>query len=416
MNDVDLLNSSLVIAKSGQNIQIKKGSTQIDSVAIDKSTVGLSDLASLDSTSSTKLGTIETNATVGAKAGTNLKDSSNNSLGDADVITVQGTANDTNNVNSVAKADVTSAITGTQSNIASVVSGLAAGTQAINAGSLNAGQINTSLLKLDELFLPTEGTATSGQTVNFFSTMTQVSLGSIGDGAGFYMGTVSVEITDAQNDRIRGASFHIDLKSGFSTVYTKYWPIGIKEGNQYYDAGDAFGHSADLPVMHLEFAYFHTSNTALNLFVNADSNDTTTTCLVKARAVRFGAETVTFNPTSVAAATVPASTQTTFASVTVSGFTGTKTVNLSGNSTAEISVNSGSFVSSSIPAISANQTFQVRMTSSATAGAVRTATVEIGGTAITFTLTTQGTYTPTYSGGGGSGSAGGGFENTTQLN
>lgn len=416
VNDVDLLNSSLVIAKSGQNIQIKKGSTQIDSVAIDKSTVGLSDLASLDSTSSTKLGTIETNATVGAKAGTNLKDSSNNSLGDADVITVQGTANDTNNVNSVAKADVTSAITGTQSNIASVVSGLAAGTQAINAGSLNAGQINTSLLKLDELFLPTEGTATSGQTVNFFSTMTQVSLGSIGDGAGFYMGTVSVEITDAQNDRIRGASFHIDLKSGFSTVYTKYWPIGIKEGNQYYDAGDAFGHSADLPVMHLEFAYFHTSNTALNLFVNADSNDTTTTCLVKARAVRFGAETVTFNPTSVAAATVPASSQTTFASVTVSGFTGTKTVNLSGNSTAEISVNSGSFVSSSIPAISANQTFQVRMTSSATAGAVRTATVEIGGTAITFTLTTQGTYTPTYSGGGGSGSAGGGFENTTQLN
>ena len=416
VNDVDLLNSSLVIAKSGQNIQIKKGSTQIDSVAIDKSTVGLSDLASLDSTSSTKLGTIETNATVGAKAGTNLKDSSNNSLGDADVITVQGTANDTNNVNSVAKADVTSAITGTQTNVASVVSGLAAGTQAINAGSLNAGQINTSLLKLDELFLPTEGTATSGQTVNFFSTMTQVSLGSIGDGAGFYMGTVSVEITDAQNDRIRGASFHIDLKSGFSTVYTKYWPIGIKEGNQYYDAGDAFGHSADLPVMHLEFAYFHTSNTALNLFVNADSNDTTTTCLVKARAVRFGAETVTFNPTSVAAATVPASTQTTFASVTVSGFTGTKTVNLSGNSTAEISVNSGSFVSSSIPAISANQTFQVRMTSSATAGAVRTATVEIGGTAITFTLTTQGTYTPTYSGGGGSGSAGGGFESTTQLN
>ena len=416
VNDVDLLNSSLVIAKSGQNIQIKKGSTQIDSVAIDKSTVGLSDLASLDSTSSTKLGTIETNATVGAKAGTNLKDSSNNSLGDADVITVQGTANDTNNVNSVAKADVTSAITGTQTNVASVVSGLAAGTQAINAGSLNAGQINTSLLKLDELFLPTEGTATSGQTVNFFSTMTQVSLGSIGDGAGFYMGTVSVEITDAQNDRIRGASFHIDLKSGFSTVYTKYWPIGIKEGNQYYDAGDAFGHSADLPVMHLEFAYFHTSNTALILFVNADSNDTTTTCLVKARAVRFGAETVTFNPTSVAAATVPASTQTTFASVTVSGFTGTKTVNLSGNSTAEISVNSGSFVSSSIPAISANQTFQVRMTSSATAGAVRTATVEIGGTAITFTLTTQGTYTPTYSGGGGSGSAGGGFESTTQLN
>ena len=246
--------------------------------------------------------------------------------------------------------------------------------------------------------------------------MTQVSLGSIGDGAGFYMGTISVQITDAQSDKIRGASFHIDLKSGSTTVYTKYWPIGIKEGNQYYDAGDAFGHGADLPVMHLEFGYFHTSNTALNLFVNADSNDNTTTCLVKARAVRFGAETVTFNPTSVAGATVAASTDNTFSAVTVSGFTGTKQVNLSGNSSALVSVNSGSFVNAaSVGTISANQTFQVKMTSSATAGAVRTATVEIGGTAITFSLTTTGTYTPTYSGGGGGGSAGGGFQNTQEL-
>ena len=418
-NAPDILkNDQITLSLSGTTLGLNNAGSGTQTLS--KTNVGLSDLNSLESGAGTKLSGIETNATFGAVLGAsgtgNLLDENDNNLTDAIIITSQGTSNDTNNVNSVAKADVTSAITGTQTNVASLVSGLASGSQSVNANVLNAGQINTSLLKLDELFLPTEGTATSGQTVNFFSTMTQVSLGSLGDGAGFYMGTISVEITDAQSDRIRGASFHIDLKSGSTTVYTKYWPIGIKEGNQYYDAGDAFGHSADLPVMHLEFAYFHTSNTALNLFVNADSNDTITTCLVKARAVRFGAETVTFNPTSVAGASVPASTETTFAAVTVSGFTVTKTVNLSGNSTALISVNSGSFVNSSIPAISANQTFQVKMTSSATAGAVRTATVEIGGTAITFSLTTQGTYTPTYSGGGGSGSAGGGFESTTQLN
>lgn len=416
LGDVDVRNSDLSVDFTGNTtFRIKKGSTVIDTQAFDKGNVGLSDLASLDSTQDTKLTNIEANATVGAKAGVNLKRNNNAVIGDADIITSEGTSDDTENVNSVAKADITGSITGTQSNVAGIVQGLAAGTQSVNAGVLNAGQINTSLLKIDELFLPTEGTATAGQTVSIFSTMTQVSLGSIGDGPGFYMGTVSFDITDAQNDDIRGASIHIDLKSGNTVVYTKYFPIGIKEGNQYYDAGDQFGDTNDLPVMHLEFAYFHTANTALNLFINADSNDTVTTCLVKARAVRFGAETVTFNPTSVSSATVSASTTVTFSAVTVSGFTGTKTVNLSGNSTALISVNSGTFVNTSIPAISANQTFQVKITSSSTAGTSRSATVEIGGTSITFTVITTGTYTPQYSGGGGGGSAGGGFESNTQL-
>ena len=110
-----------------------------------------------------------------------------------------------------------------------------------------------------------------------------------------------------------------------------------------------------------------------------------------------------------------ASSTVTFSAVTVSGFTGTKTVNLSGDSSALISVNSGSFVNSNIPAISANQTFQVRLTASPTAGSTRSATVEIGGQAITLSCTTAGTYTPTYSGGGGSGSAGGGFQTAQEL-
>ena len=419
ISDDDLLNSSLSIDFTGNTtLQLKKGSSVVDTQAFTKTNVGLSDLASLDSTQNSKLTNIEANATVGAKAGTNLKKSDNSSLGDADIVTVEGTSNDTNNVNSVAKADVTGSITGVQTNVASVIQNLAAGSQSINAGSLDAGTINTSLLKLDELFLPTTGTAFAGQTVNFQSFMTQVSLGTIGTGSGFYMGTVSVEIDDPSNDDIRGASLHIDLKVGTTVVYTKYWPIGIKEGNQYYDAGDQLGDSADLPVMHLEFAYFHVGTGTLNLFVNGDSNDSQTTCLIKARVVKFGAETVAFNTSSytasqtnqTAGATVDSGT------VTVSGFTTAQQVNLSGNSTALVSVNGGTFVNAaSVGTITANQTFEIRLTASSTAGTTRTATVEIGGTSVTYSVTTAGTYTPTYSGGGGSGSAGGGFQNAGEI-
>lgn len=55
------------------------------SFTLDKGTVGIVDLADVDSAANTKLGGIEDNATLGAKLGTNFKDSSNNSLGDEDV-------------------------------------------------------------------------------------------------------------------------------------------------------------------------------------------------------------------------------------------------------------------------------------------------------------------------------------------
>ena len=415
VNDVDILNSSLAIAKSGQNIQIKKGSTQIDSVAIDKSTVGLSDLASLDSTSSTKLGTIETNATVGAKAGTNLKDSSNNSLGDADVITVQGTANDTNNVNSVAKADVTSAITGTQTNVAGIVQGLAAGSQNVNAASLNAGSILTSLLKLDEILLQTAGTGTSGQSAVFGSSPTAVSLGSIGTGAGLYMGTVSIELIFGST--IRGGSIHLELRNSSGTVqYERYFNPQIDDANNVYSHSNNYS-SSDREI-HLEFGHFFLGSGALNAFIVADSNGSSSTTIVKIRAVRFGAEVVSFNTSSFTASKTgqTAGADVDSGTVTVSGFTGTKTGTLTGHSSALVSINGGTFVnSSSVGTISANQTFELRLTASSTAGTTRSCTFSLDGTAVTYSVTTAGTYTPNYSGGGGGGSAGGGFENTNQL-
>ena len=170
--------------------------------------------------------------------------------------------------------------------------------------------------------------------------------------------------------------------------------------------------------MHLEFGFFYTGTGPLNLFVNGDSNDSVTTCIVKMRAVKFGAETVSFNTTSFTSSVSNATASSTQDSgtITVSGFTGSKQVNLSGNSSALVSVNGGSFVNSAnVGTITANQTFEIRLTASATAGTTRSATVEIGGTSATFSVTTTGTYTPSFSGGGGSGSAGGGFESNTQL-
>jgi len=57
------------------------------------------------STGGTAYTALEDGATVGAKAGTNLKDSSNNTLGDSDIITNQGTAQNITNQGNLATLD-----------------------------------------------------------------------------------------------------------------------------------------------------------------------------------------------------------------------------------------------------------------------------------------------------------------------
>lgn len=416
VNDADILNSSLQIDTSGTSIRIKKGTSVINTTTLDKGSVGLSNLASLDSTQNTKLTGIETGATVGARAGVNLKRNNNTVVGDADIITSEGTSDDTENVNSVAKADITGSITGTQTNVASIVQGLAAGTQSVSAGSLNAGSILTSLLKLDEILLQTAGTGSSGQSAVFGSSPTAVSLGSIGTGAGLYMGTVSIE--NLFGSSIRGGSIHLELRNASGTVqYERYFNPQIDDANNVYSHSNNYS-SSDREI-HLEFGHFFLGSGALNAFIVADSNGSSTTTIVKIRAVRFGAEVVSFNTSSFTASKTgqTAGADVDSGTVTVSGFTGTKTGTLTGHSSALVSINGGTFVnSSSIGTITANQTFELRLTASSTAGTTRSCTFDLDGTSVTYSVTTAGTYTPNYSGGGGGGSAGGGFENTTQLN
>ena len=86
LGDEDIRNSDLDIDFTGNTtFRLKKGSTVINSQSFSKTNVGLSDLDSLESGTGTKLGGIEAGATLGATAGTNLKDSGNNTLGDEDV-------------------------------------------------------------------------------------------------------------------------------------------------------------------------------------------------------------------------------------------------------------------------------------------------------------------------------------------
>ena len=99
LSDVDIRNSDLDIDTNGTDIRIKKGTTLINSTTLNKTNVGLSDLASLDSTSSGKLGGIAANATVGAVLGSNLKAADGSTtLGDNDVkntaldVDIDGTA------------------------------------------------------------------------------------------------------------------------------------------------------------------------------------------------------------------------------------------------------------------------------------------------------------------------------------
>lgn len=407
-------NSALSLSLSGTSLTLSGGGGSAQT--FDKGSVGLSDLNSLQSGSGTKLAGIEANATVGARLNDNLLDESGSDLADSDVVTNQGTSNDTNNVNSVAKADITGSITGVQTNVASIVQGLAAGTQSVSAGSLNAGSILTSLLKLDEILLQTAGTGTSGQSAVFGSSPTAVSLGSIGTGAGLYMGTVSIE--NLFGSSIRGGSIHLELRNASGTVqYERYFNPQIDDNNNVYSHSNNYS-SSDREI-HLEFGHFFLGSGALNAFIVADSNGSSTTTIVKIRAVRFGAEVVSFNTSSFTASKTgqTAGADVDSGTVTVSGFTGTKTGTLTGHSSALVSINGGTFVnSSSIGTISANQTFELRLTASSTAGTTRSCTFSLDGTAVTYSVTTAGTYTPNYSGGGGGGSAGGGFENTTQLN
>ena len=478
LNDVDVRNDDLDIDTSTTTLRIKKGSTVINSTTLNKGSVGLSNLDSLEAGTGTKLSSIaagatvgavtgtnlkaadgittlgdndvkndaldvditgtaiklkigstetstvtatqglvglsgvENNATAGATAGVNLKRNNSTVIGDSDIITSEGTSDDTNNVNSVASTNVTPAITAAQNNAASIIQGLADGTQQVTADAITTGSIATSLLTLSELLLETQGTTQTGSTLSFGSFSQSHNLGTMGTGAGFYVGMVHFD--NISGSDIRKGSMHIDIKDGASTIYTDYVNEQLTETNFIYGPGNNY--STAERKLHMQFGFFYTGTGTLTMNAIARSQGSST-MRVGFRSVKFGAEVVSFSGSigNITSATAGAADQESGA-ITASGFTGSKTISLSGHSSGEVEVNnSGTFASSA--SITSGQTFKLRLDASSTAGTTRSVTATLGTASITFSVTTAGSYSSGFGGGGsgGAGSGGGGFQNETEL-
>ena len=351
-------------------------------------------------------------ATVGATAGVNLKRNNNSVIGDSDIITSEGTSDDTSNVNSVASVNLTPAVTATQNNVASVIQGLANGNQQVTANAITTGNIATSLLTLSELLLETQGTTQTGTTLSFGNYSQSHNLGTMGTGAGFYVGMVHFD--NISGSDIRKGSIHIDIKAGASTVYTDYMDYQITESNGIYNQSNHY--STSERKLHMQFGFFYTGTGTLTMNAVARSQGSST-MRVGFRSVKFGAEVVSLSGSigNITSATAGASNQESGA-ITASGFTGSKTITLSGHSSGEVEVNnSGTFASSA--SITSGQTFKLRLDASSTAGTTRSVTATLGTASITFSVTTAGSYSSGFggSGSGGSGSGGGGFQNTIEL-
>ena len=458
LGDEDVKNDDLSLAFSGTDLQLKKGNTQIGSnlgapnalkndqlsiskvsgavrltggsgssadVSFDNSDVGLSNvtnhaqiktdgsnapdsLKNSEITSSDVVGPSgklftslpESGATVGARADDNLLDSSGNDLGDSDIVTSQGTSNDTSNVSGRAAATVkTEAQVGnnTGTNFAALVDDLNDPSSSLNITGerITGGVIEGSLIKTDELDLITKGTDADGTTIVVNSTMSSDYIADLGTGAGMYMGGVAVKLNTSASP-ILGASIHLDIREGSSStnLFSKYFPIGIKEGNQYYDTGDQYTNSEDR--MNMEFMFFYDGTQTLKAYITADSNSSSSSLNVRLRAVKFGAEQPNAFTFTDELSLTKASNNTTYETsntITLGGFSGNLTASISGHSSAQMSVNSGTFTAVS-QSVDSGDTIQLRILKPNTDATTRSATLNVGGVQDTYTIRTTGTYVP----------------------
>ena len=401
----DIKNSSLDVDISGTAIKLKIGNTETSSVTATQALVGLSGVQNnADPTSSNTAAGIANQGALATRsdvlAGSHIKNAAGSAtLGDADIITSQGTSNDTSNVSGRASATVkTEAQVGNNAgiNFTALVDDLNDPSSSLNITGerITGGVIEGSLIKTDELNLITNGTSSSGVSITVNSTMSSDYIADLGTGAGMYMGGISVGSLTGSS--IRGASIHLDIRAGSSStnLYSKYFPIGIKESNQYYDPGDGYESGEDR--MNMEFMYFYTGTETLKAYITADSNGTSSGLNVTCRAVKFGAEqpnSFTFTDETGLTAASNETTYETSNTITLSGFTGTLTASVSGHSSAQMSINSGTFTSSDT-SVSSGNTIQLRILKPSSDATTRSATLNVGGVQDTYSITTSGTYVP----------------------
>ena len=352
----------------------------------------------------------ESGATVGARAGVNLKRNNNQTIGDSDIITSEGTSDDTNNVNSISAGNVTGGITQVNTNLGSFQDSLEDGTGTVNASAISIGSLNTDRLNLQELFLPTTGTATSGVSHSITSSGQNTTrfLFDAGTGPGYYVGHVEFDNTVRT---MRGG----DIGDGGPVLFLTAGGVTVFQGSML--ANHAYERSSGLGAAEggyqCPFAVFYTGSGTLKVNVKLETTSGTESLAIKGRAVKFGADLASFDTSSFTASRTVSAASGNSDSGTVTVSTsggGSSSVSLSGNSNALVSVNGGSFTSSP-PNISNNQTFEIRIPASNSQGVTRSATVTIDGISATYSVTTSGTYSSGGFGSGGGGTGGLAAEN-----
>ena len=152
--------------------------------------------------------------------------------------------------------------------------------------------------------------------------------------------------------------------------------------------------TANIPI-----AFRYTGSGTVRLFIQGQGNGNNLQVgSVEARFFKFGVDTPNqFTFTDVPGAST--NTQHTSNTETLAGSFTATTATLTGTGSPTMSINGGSFSSSSAT-VSIGDTIQVRLTSAGTAGTSISATVTVGETSDTYTVTTTG--------GGGFGPPGGG--------
>ena len=308
--------------------------------------------------------------------------------------------------------------------ITPVESGGAAADINANATTIDGGKITANSITVDQIntqnfLLPSEGGLTSGSVIGNFNnnSMRYAFVTSIGSGAGFYTGFVRAVGGTGEVKTIRflfGDGTHGPSSS--NNINTTVTTGGTDTPSLIEQSGGVIHITPLLENMHgnisqsrlvsssdtanIPLAFRYTGSGTVKLFIQAqgDSNNVQVGS-IEARFIKFGIDTpdqFTFQDVSGAATNTLHTSNT----ITLSGQFTSATAVLTGNGSPEMSINGGTFSSSSVT-VSSGDTIQVRLTSPGGAGLSRTATVTVAETSDSYTVQTTPSGQNPPGGGGG---------------
>ena len=287
------------------------------------------------------------------------------------------------------------------------------GSTTIHGSRIATGTIDADKINVTDLVLPVAHNKVTGTTIGTFAhnVMTVREVGSIGTKPGLYDGYVRITGSDTQvktlsffiGDGTFSSTGEIDSDAGTynNAPNSQNLPMADIGGVQYHSnragawAGiDRFQPAQATAQLAVTFRKRSDTGRTAKLYVLAqgdggartlDSVEYAFTRLAVNEPVPFTFSDETQRPTS---------TVHTHAAITLTGagFTG-GTLTLTGDSSAEFKINSGSYQTGSASVVSGD-TFTVRMTSSSSQGTTVNCTVTINNVSDTFSITTATTGSP----------------------